>query len=264
MIALIADFSHRFAMNRWVRAWLRIHPVFRLLLLWLIAAVTWPLLVGLLVFLSLSVSIITGGFLTLIREAAGFEDLIDAAARTLGSFSTLCCCVSWLSPNFLFGTPLAIFIVEVVYTRWRIGRFVRRDGGILGTKAEYLGSYPLQPHPRFVYLVLAGTRSNPEIIMHVGRDIFTLPVIDVVGDRPAARDVYIHWLYSLLGGHANLVIRYAGEAGRIYAVEFSSFWGGAIEAQKWVNFIVSSRYEAETGEEPYHPWKSLTASSEEA
>lgn len=264
MIALIADFSHRFAMNRWVRAWLRIHPVFRLLLLWLIAAVTWPILVALLVFLSLSVSIISGGFFAVIREAAGLEEVIDATARTAGTFSTLCCCVSWLSPNFLFGTPLAIFTMEVIYTRWRIGSLVGRHRGILGTKAEYLGSYPLQPHPRFVYLVLAGSRSSPEIIMVVGRDVFTLPVIDVVGDRPAARDVYIHWLYSLLGGHANLVIRYAGEAGRVYAVEFSSFWGGGVEAQKWVNFVVSSRYQAETGEEPYHPWNSLAANSKEA
>jgi len=51
---------------------------------------------------------------------------------------------------------------------------------------------------------------------------------------------------------------------RISAVEFGSFREGAIGAQKWVNFIVSTRYEAETGERPYHPWQSLPSKTGQA
>jgi len=61
-----------------------------------------------------------------------------------------------------------------------------------------------------------------------------------------------------------LVIRYAGKAGRIYAVEFGSFRDGAIGAQERANFIVSTRYEAGTGEKPYHPWQSLRSKSGQA
>jgi hypothetical protein len=262
MIALIADFSHRFAMNRWVRGWLSFHPVFRLIFVWIMAILLIPVLIVLLGFLSLTVSIITGGLFAAAGEAAGLEDLVDAILGPVRTFTTVCCCGSWCTPQFLFGLPVAIFVFEMVYTKWRIARLVSQYRGILGTKAHYLGSHPEQPHSRFVYLVLAGTRSKPSVIMVVGRDVFKLPVLEIVGDRPAARaelppEVYVHWLFSLLGAQANLVIRYAGEAGRVYAVEFSSFWGGAVEAQRWVNFVVSSRYQAETGEEPYQPWKSL-------
>jgi hypothetical protein len=262
MIALIADFSHRFAMNRWVRGWLSFHPVFRLIFVWIIAVLMIPVVIASLGFLSLTIGMITGGLSAGIADAAGLEDLADAILAPIRAFTSVCCCGSLFAPQFLFGLPLGIFVFEVVYTRSRIRRLVGQYRGVLGTKAHYLGSQPQQPHSRFVYLVLAGTRTKPDVIMVVGRDVFTLPVLEIVGDRPAARaelppEVYVHWLFSFLGAQANLVIRYAGEAGRVYSVEFSNFWGGAVEAQKWVNFVVSSRYQAETGEEPYRPWKSL-------
>jgi len=269
MIAIMADFSHRFAMNRWVRAWLSFHPVFRLIFVWIIAILLVPVVIGMLVFLSLTLSIVGGGFFAAIGEAAGLEDLVDAALAPVKALTTVCCLGSCFGPQFLTGLPLGIFILEMVYTRSRIRRLMGQYHGILATKAHYLGSHPEQPHSRFVYLVLAGTRTKPDVIMVVGRDVFTLPVLEIVGDRPAARaevppEVYVHWLFSFLGAQANLVIRYAGEAGRVYAVEFSSFWGGAVEAQKWVNFVVSSRYQAETGKDPYQPWKSLPPNGGEA
>ena len=59
MIAIIADFSHRFAMNRWVRGWLSFHPVFRLIFVWIIAILLIPVVIVSIGLLSLTVSIIT-------------------------------------------------------------------------------------------------------------------------------------------------------------------------------------------------------------
>lgn len=94
MIALIADFSHRFAINRWVRGWLSFHPVFRLIFVWIIAILLIPVVIVSIGLLSLTISIITGGLFAAVGDAAGLEDLFDAILGPIRSFTTLCCCGS--------------------------------------------------------------------------------------------------------------------------------------------------------------------------
>ena len=62
---------------------------------------------------------------------------------------------------------------------------------------------------------------------------------------------------KLLGERAVLNVEYVAQAGRKQRVEFANFLAGNGEVQTWRNYIVCIQAEADTGEKPYGPWKSL-------
>jgi hypothetical protein len=159
-----------------------------------------------------------------------------------------------------------------------------REGAILATRCEYLGGHPQLPHGRFVYLLLEGTRQNPNLTMILpgalagapatfgaaptASERFLLPVLDVgkmknekgSDDSPAA-DIATSINPAagkfLRPERLNFIVNYEGAGGRPHKVEFTNFFHGNNEIRNWQNYIVCAQAQADTDIEPHAPWVAL-------
>jgi len=97
--------------------------------------------------------------------------------------------------------------------------------------------------------------------------IFDIPLLDMTGKvsgiddkfgKPGILKFSLTSASTLIwkGYRAFLNIEYMF-AGRKYNVELSSFLKGNNEVQQWKNYLTCAQAEADTGEMPYGPWKSL-------
>jgi hypothetical protein len=97
---------------------------------------------------------------------------------------------------------------------------------------------------------------------------FTMPVLDVekanerLGEAEEEATVSVMlanvtYERQFIGQRSILSVEYIGDAGRRHQVELGHFFWGDAEVQNWRNHIVCIQHQAETGERPYGPWKSL-------
>ena len=172
-----------------------------------------------------------------------------------------------------------------------LAEYLKRDDVILGTRCEYLGGHPLLPQGRFAYLLLEGTRENPNLTLGfpapTGGDLayFQMPVLDLAGtsqesapgESPGGELVTnmlaaYNMNTNIKEGAARLlmpqkltfIVEYRGDGGGSYKVELANFLGGNEELRNWQNYLVCARGEALTGQRPFGPWKSLRSEPPDA
>ena len=211
---------------------------------------------------------VSSGIVTFLAYAVGQARLAEYLFAFLGLIVQL----AW---------PLWIadLVVEKLVTRRDIQKLTTSPAVVLATRGEYIGGHPKLPHGRFVYLTVSGRLESPHLTIMLpggeGRsaNAFTMPVLDVGkttekkekdGDETtlSVGVSFLTFRFKLLGERAVLNVEYFGQAGRKRRVELTNFLSGNGEVQTWRNYIVCIQGEADTGETPYGPWKSLPRRSQ--
>ena len=248
MIWYLTKDNHNWSIHPLVRAWLRAGGLTRFVV---IAAIS--------VFLSLLVSPVFAG-ISLIFGRGEFSQFIRGLPRILvwGAW------IFWVIDAYM----------DKRTTRGDLKKLLASPNVVLATRGEYIGGHPQLPHGRFVYLTLGGVMENPQlnILLPLGSDrepmAFAMPVLDLhkASEKSGKEDgdlgrtlASIALQSSFLVQHATLRIEYTAQAGRKQRVELSYFLDGNGEIQNWRNFVVCIQAEADTGQPPYGPWKSLPA-----
>jgi hypothetical protein len=200
-----------------------------------------------------------------------------------GDMTIFAVCIFLICP-----IPWVLWVIDA----WLDGNQVRedvaafgREGAILATRCEYLGGHPQLPHGRFGYLLLEGTRQNPNLTLvfptpvdptsapspdapGVPGERFALPILDLTKAKPEkgsdasiAADVATAINKDvgrfLRPERLTLVVDYDGAGGRKHKVEFSNFFHGNNEIRNWQNYLVCAQAQADTGVEPHQPWVAL-------
>ena len=246
MVWYLTKGSHKWSIHPLVRAWLRAGGLTRFVV---IAAISFWLLV-------LATPVFAG--IALIFGRGEFSQFIRGLPSILG----------W---------GVWIFWAIEAYmdrrtTRGDLKKLLASPNVVLATRGDYIGGHPQLPHGRFVYLTLGGMMENPQlnILLPQGSAreplAFAMPVLDLqkTSEKTGKDDgdlgrtlASVALRSSFLVQHATLRIEYTAQAGRKQRVELSYFLGGNGEIQNWRNFIVCIQAEADTGQPPYGPWKSL-------
>lgn len=286
MLWAITMSKHRLSINRWIRWWLRMTVLDRFILviavgilhiiisfftfsLWIFSKLTQA--IGAAITSGLAAELMgeeiasKGGFLI------GFMDFTSGVFITFEVILTL---AVWAF--FIF------FIVDLIFdfiiTRRDLRELRAKANVILATRCEYIGGHPRLPHGRFVYLILGGSRNDPEIsiILPGSKSAvalaksaveFLLPLIEVTEAKsgidmkfgtPSGFNFSLTSITPSIwkGNRTFLNIEY-NSIGRKYTVELGSFLKGNDEVQQWKNFLICARAEADTEEKPFGPWKSL-------
>lgn len=179
---------------------------------------------------------------------------------------------------------IADMIVDHFHVQADLQKYIHSDDVIMATRCEYQGGHPQLPHGRFAYLLLEGTREDPNITIGfpapTGQtpDHFSMPLLDYAGSTQEK-----HQLDSPMGDAVagmigemtknaslkeaagkllrpekiTLTMQYQGAAGRKHEVELVNFFHGNGEIRNWRNYLICAQAEADTGILPFGPWKSL-------
>jgi hypothetical protein len=168
--------------------------------------------------------------------------------------------------------------VDYLHTNGDLDRFMRRTSVALATRAEYVGGHPRLPHGRFVYLLLRGILERPVLTLSLPHplgepDDFDIPLLDIKEmspdrgqGRPSITESVIASLpkdvkESLGSAFAvedvALKVSYQGLGGRAHTVQLASFFRGTNEIHNWCNYLICAQAQADTGAEPFGPWKTL-------
>ncbi len=150
---------------------------------------------------------------------------------------------------------------------------------VLATRAEYVGGHPKLPHGRFCYLTLRGTQQNPMLTMefpvqNAESHTFDVPLLDIAktAHKAEAEQTLTGAVLASLneragrffsGERVTLTVDYEGPGGRKHKVDLTSFFRGGDEVRNWRNYLVCAQAEADYGEKPFQPWKSLTPEPKE-
>lgn len=178
----------------------------------------------------------------------------------------------------LGSVPIAFWILDAIidhyHVRGDLAKYLSQDDVILATRCEYVGGHPQLPHGRFAYLLLEGSRQNPNLTLGFPAppgqaiEFYSMPVLDLDKTKPESSTEQ-STLGSMLAGldekagkmfqaeRVTLVVHYAGDAGRKHKVELTHFFHGNDEVRTWRNYLVCVQAEADTGVKPHEPWKSL-------
>ncbi len=175
-------------------------------------------------------------------------------------------------------------VVDWLYTNIQLRRFSSQDEVMLATRCQYLGGHPQLPHGRFAYLLLEGTREDPNLTLgfpdEPGVPVahFSMPLLDLAsastgkGDNASPGAELLSNFVAAMNVESGirqatakllqqdrltLVVEYHGEAGSTFQVELANFFGGNEEIRDWRNYLVCAKAEATTGTVPYGSWKSL-------
>lgn len=187
------------------------------------------------------------------------------------------------TPLGLFGSLPWLFlildaIVERIVTSGDITRMTAKGDVVLATRAEYVGGHPQLPHGRFAYLTLRGDREIPLLTIYFPSqdgdgDSFDIPVLDIDKTKPESEkeaSLSGTLLATLtekpgrfFGERVTLNVDYQGPGGRKQKVELTSFFHGADEIRNWRNYLICAQAEADTGNTPFGPWKSLKSTPQE-
>lgn len=243
---------HEWAIKSLVRAWLGTGLIGRILIV---------LGVCFLLFIIWIINAVLS-FLSQIARNIPFAFLLAFIARISGFL-------------LLILPPLTIIDAfrEWLVTRRAIATLRSQPDVSAATRAEYLGGHAKLPHGRFVYLTLNGTLQDPYLSVvlpqeHAPSLSFPMPIVEVdivkrelVGEDTAETAMLTAWGDSGRRPlkHSVLRVQYAAAAGRRRVVEFRNFWGSSTELINWRNYITCIQAEADTGEPPYGPWKTLPA-----
>ena len=240
MVWALTKANHTLSCNHWIRWWLRLGLLARFIVVAVVtfayAALVFPLIVA---------------------------TTPNLANQFLGSRSGTSP-FSFLS--VLLWVPILFFVVDAVWdhfgTKSELDRLADQSDVVLATRGEYIGGHPKLPHGRFVYLTLGGTLTAPCLSILLPRssmlgatDRFEMPVLEV--EKTKAMLATVVSRDAVIGRKVTFQVEYTGLAGRKHNVELSHFFHGSDEVQDWRNYIVCIQAEADTGERPFGPWKSL-------
>jgi len=174
--------------------------------------------------------------------------------------------------------PWAFWILDAIIDHFHVQgdltKYLASDDVILATRAEYVGGHPQLPHGRFAYLLLEGTREDPNLSLGFptapGKtpDHFVMPVLELTKTKPEkgngaslAADMATAINESvgkmLRPDRVVLTVDYQGAASRKHKVEVTNFFHGNEEIRNWRNYLICAQAEADTGIVPFGPWKSL-------
>ncbi|MEX2246944.1 MAG: hypothetical protein WEC75_09670 [Dehalococcoidia bacterium] len=165
-------------------------------------------------------------------------------------------------------------IIDHYHVRGDLAKYLAQDDVVLATRCEYIGGHPELPHGRFAYLLLEGSRQNPNLTLGFpappGQPMifFSMPVLDLTKTKadteeaPSIAAAMISGINEKAGGllkseQVTLSVDYQGAAGRRQKVELTHFFGGGGEVRNWRNYLICAQAEADTGKRPFGPWKSL-------
>lgn len=284
MIWYFAKKDHLLAIRPWVRAWLRAGGLTRFVIVLIINAAASAIMAP----LTLTLYLISPRG----SNVAG-----------LFSFVLICIWIFWIVDTFLekwstrrdiermLSSPDIALATRGEYIGGHPmlphGRFVYLALG--GTLEQPLLSIIL-PEPR-AYDERDATEEGEETGLEEGEVIeegaveeesedpwylfFSMPVVDIekteerIGEAEEeitaavmVADVTLETKF--IGPRAILRVQYIGQHGRRHQVEFGHFFGGDGEVQNWRNYIVCIQAQAETGQQPYGPWKTLPAEKQVA
>jgi hypothetical protein len=175
-------------------------------------------------------------------------------------------------------------IVDHFHVQGDLQKYIYQDDVIMATRCEYQGGHPQLPHGRFAYLLLEGTREDPNITIGFPAppgqepDHFSMPLLDYAGSRQE-RGIHDSPMGEALQGiigemtkntslreaagkflrpeRITLTVLYKGAGGREHEVELVNFFHGNGEIRNWRNYLICAQAEADTGVVPFGPWKSL-------
>jgi hypothetical protein len=264
MIWHLTKSDHNLSISPWVRNWLRAGRVRRSVTTLAVLAVLGLIWLAMQMMISLS----SVNAVVMLRQAS---------TRNYRTISEWAVAGMWI---FVLFTTLER-LVDWWATRSELARMMSSPDVILATRGEYIGGHPMLPHGRFVYLTLSGTLQSPQLNIVLpppygkAAEVFSMPVLDVertkerIGD-PEEELVTTVMLASTrfetqyIGQRSFLNVEYIGDAGRRYQVEFGHFLFGDVEVQNWRNYILCIQAQAETGQKPYGPWKTLPAEKQVA
>jgi hypothetical protein len=189
----------------------------------------------------------------------------------------------------LFGAlPWILWIVDAIVDHFHVQadlqKYTAADDVIMATRGEYQGGHPQLPHGRFAYLLLEGTREDPNLTLGFPAppgqtpDHFTMPLLDFATTTESSKqhespmgDAVANMIGEMSMNTAlkeaagkflrpervTLVVRYQGAATRNHEVEVTNFFHGNGETRNWRNHMICAQAEADTGVVPFGPWKSL-------
>ena len=179
---------------------------------------------------------------------------------------------------------LADMVVDHFHVQADLQKYTSADDVIMATRCEYEGGHPQLPHGRFAYLLLEGTREDPNITIGFPAppgqtpDHFSMPLLDYAGSKQESRqhespmgDAVANMLGEMTQNaslkeaagkflrpeRVTLTVLYQGAAGRKHEVELTNFFHGNGEIRNWRNYLICAQAEADTGIVPFGPWKSL-------
>jgi len=256
MIWVLTKTNHKLSIHPWVRIWLRAGPIGKIG----ITLMVMVLLVG--------VWGVAQVLVTATTPQSGW--LGPQRPSPLAWLGGLAGTLIFLPPLFL----VVDGVTDWVATRGDIEKMMVSADVVLATRGEYIGGHPMLPHGRFVYLTLAGTVESPLLIIVLpqpgGRaaKVFSMPVLDVektkdqlgeAGEEATVAVMLANVTFEaqFIGQRSLLNVEYIGKKGRRHQVQLGHFFWGDGEVQNWRNYIVCIQAQAETGERPYGPWKTL-------
>lgn len=287
MLWLITMWSHNLSITRFVKWWLRMSFLDKVLFLILINIILFIISMFTVWLWSIaSFIILFVYFLVGVASSRAFES-IEGLSNFFSDFTSGGGFGFFIFVSVVFGIILLFYlfigsisipvlltdtIVDIIVTRVHTRRMSRKESTALATRTEYIGGHPKLPHSRFVYILLEGTRKDPLISLYLPGQSgvkFSIPVIDMVKTEGKETDKYEAsaglgiFLTTVSpsvwrGRRIHFNIDYVNK-GRIQTVELGPFLRGNEEIHSWKNFLVCMQSEADTGEAPYGPWKSLPA-----
>ena len=183
----------------------------------------------------------------------------------------------FILPALVFVALAALFALDVIVECRTVNHDIDQygDKATQVSRALYLGGHPDLPDPRYVYFRLAGFGDNPEVSItfpfrefdytFVSED-YPMPLLDLILMREGQDELH-DALASIVDAQSGVVrrrqptlkVRFTGPTGRPHEVELTNFYSGAGELRRWRNYLVCAQSEAETGEPPRGPWRSLPA-----
>jgi hypothetical protein len=211
-------------------------------------------------------------------------------------------CALWLLLGLISQEPsvlllLLLFVCPIPWGLWLLDALLdasqvkqdiagfAKEGAILATRCEYLGGHPQLPHGRFAYLLLEGTKQNPNLTIvfpavlannngtpvptePMNAERFILPILDLGKMKPEkgsdaspaadlATAINAGAGRMLRPERLTFVVDYDGNGGRKHKVEFTNFFHGNNEIRNWQNYLVCAQAQADTGIEPHAPWVAL-------
>ncbi|MBA7628914.1 hypothetical protein ES703_36411 [subsurface metagenome] len=290
MLWLITMWSHKLSITRFVKWWLRMSFLDKLLFIILVNILLF-IISMFTVWVWSVVSFIILFFYSLVRAAStsAFESL-NGFSNFLSDFTSGAGFGFFIFVSIIFGIILLFYlflginslpaflidtIVDIIVTRIHTKKLAMKDSVALTTRTEYIGGHPKLPHGRFVYLLVEGTKKDPLISAYLpgqGGVKFSIPVIDMIKTEGKETDKYEAsaglgiFLTTVSpsvwrGRRIHFNIDYINK-GRKQTVEFGPFLRGNEEILSWKNFLVCMQAEADTGETPYGPWRSLPEEEE--
>lgn len=285
MLWLITMWSHKLSITRFVKWWLRMSFLDKFLfiilvniILFIISMFTiwvWSVIsIIILFFYSLARASSTRAFESVSGFSNFFTDFTEGAGFGFFIFVSVVFGIILLFYLFLGMNSLPILLIDtvadIIVTRIHTRKLASNDSVALTTRTEYIGGHPRLPHGRFLYILLEGTKKDPFVSLYLpgqGGIKFEIPVIDMVKtegketdkyEASAGLGVFLTTVSPSVwrGRRIHFNIDYINK-GRKQTVEFGPFLRGNEEILSWKNFLVCMQHEANTGEEPYGPWKSL-------